>query len=134
MNPNEVAASGAVLVIDDDPVIQELVIGILKTIGLPTISALNGDEGLAKAREHKIQLILLDNAMPGLSGVEVLRRLKAEPELASVPVIMCTGAQSNGVLSGCFAAGAIDYLRKPFASAELSARVNAAASSCICRR
>jgi len=125
VNLNEVAAAGAALVIDDDPVIQGLIKGILKTIGLPIISAMNGEEGLAKAREHKIQLILLDNEMPGVSGMDVLRRLKAEPELASIPVIMCTGAESNRFLSECFAAGAIDYLRKPFASAELRARVNA---------
>lgn len=125
MNLDEVAAAGAALVIDDDPVIQGLMKGILKTIGLPIISAMNGDEGLAKARENKIQVILLDNEMPGASGMEILRRLKAEPDLATVPVIMCTGADSNRVLSECFAAGAIDYLRKPFASAELRARVNA---------
>lgn len=125
MNLDEVAAAGAALVIDDDPVIQGLMKGILKTIGLPIISAMNGDEGLIKARENKIQVILLDNEMPGVSGMEVLRRLKAEPELASLPVIMCTGAENNRVLSECFAAGAIDYLRKPFASAELRARVNA---------
>jgi diguanylate cyclase (GGDEF)-like protein len=125
VNLNDVAAAGSALVIDDDPVIQGLMKGILKTIGLPIISAMNGDEGLAKARENKIQVILLDNEMPGATGMEVLRKLKAEPALASVPVIMCTGADSNRVLSECFAAGAIDYLRKPFASAELRARVNA---------
>jgi diguanylate cyclase (GGDEF)-like protein len=122
---NQAAAPGAALVIDDDPVIHALMGGILKTIGLPIISAMNGDEGLAKAREHKIQVILLDNEMPGASGTEVLKRLKAEPELAALPVIMCTGAESNRVLSECFAAGAIDYLRKPFSSAELRARVHA---------
>lgn len=125
MNLNDVAAEGAALVIDDDPVIQALMGGVLKTIGLPILHAMNGDEGLTKARENKIQVILLDNEMPGASGLEVLRRLKAEPELSGVPVIMCTGADSNRVLSECFAAGAIDYLRKPFASAELRARVNA---------
>ncbi|MBC8090074.1 MAG: EAL domain-containing protein [Phycisphaerae bacterium] len=125
MNLNEVAAAGAALVIDDDPVIQALMGGILKTIGLPIISAMSGDEGLAKAREKQIQVILLDNEMPGVSGMEVLRRLKAEPETAAIPVIMCTGVESNRVLSECFALGAIDYLRKPFASVELRARVNA---------
>jgi len=114
----------SVLVIDDDEVIQKLVAGILKPSGLTVLFANSGEEGMSIALARPIELILLDNEMPGASGIDVLRELKAHPCLASVPVIMVTASEGSRVLSECFAAGAVDYLRKPFSSAELRARVN----------
>ena len=114
-----------VLLVDDDPMIHSLVGGILKSLNLAVVSAFSGDEGIARASEGNVELILLDNNMTGASsGLDVLRQLRGRPDLESIPVIMVTAEESNRVLTECFAAGALDYVRKPFASAELRARVS----------
>ena len=114
-----------ILFIDDDPIIHGLVGVILKSLGLTVVSALNGDEGIARARDGDVQLILLDNNLSdSVSGLDVLKRLKGAEELRCIPVIMVTGEERDSVLTECFAAGAIDYVRKPFAATELRARVH----------
>ncbi len=111
------------VLIDDDPSIHALVGAMLKSTGARISSATGGEAGLALVRESVPDLILLDNEMPGASGLDVLGWLKADPALADLPVIMETGSESNRMLAACFAAGAIDYIRKPFTAAELRARV-----------
>lgn len=122
--PNTDQAQLTVLVVDDDVVIQKLVAGILRPMGLSILTVTNGEAGIALAREQPVDLILLDNEMPGASGLDILRLLKSDAQLASVPVIMVTGSEGSKVLSAGFSAGAVDYLRKPFSAAELRARVN----------
>ncbi len=112
-----------IVLIDDDPSIHALVGAMLKPMGARLSWARGGEAGLALVREANPDLILLDNEMPGASGLEVLQWLKDDPQLAALPVIMETGSESNKILSACFAAGAIDYIRKPFTSTELRARV-----------
>ena len=112
-----------IVLIDDDPAIHALVGAMLKSMGTRLSWACGGEAGLALVREAHPDLILLDNEMPGASGLEVLQWLKEDPQLAALPVIMETGSESNKTLSACFAAGAIDYIRKPFTAAELRARV-----------
>ncbi len=125
MNAAEVApmTESHVVLIDDDPAIHALVSVMLKPLGVRISWATGGDAGLALVKAEAPDLILLDNEMPGASGLEVLQWLKADPALAALPVIMETGSESNKTLSACFAAGAIDYIRKPFTAAELRARV-----------
>ena len=113
-----------VLLIDDDSSIHALVAAMLKTLDVQIISATCGADGIAIARAQQPDLLLLDNDMPDVSGLDVLMQLKADVELASLPVIMITGSESNKTLSACFATGAIDYIRKPFTAAELRARVS----------
>lgn len=117
-------AVARVLLIDDDPSIHALVAAMLKSLDVHMVCATSGADGIATAREQPPDLLLLDNDMPDVNGLDVLMQLKADVELASVPVIMVTGSESNKTLSACFAAGAIDYIRKPFTAAELRARVN----------
>ncbi len=112
-----------VVLIDDDPAIHALVGAMLKSTGARISSATGGEAGLALVRQDAPDLILLDNEMPGATGLDVLGWLKADPALANLPVIMETGSEGNKTLSACFAAGAIDYIRKPFTAAELRARV-----------
>ncbi len=112
-----------IVLIDDDPSIHALVGAMLKPMGARLSWASDGEAGLALVRDASPDLILLDNEMPGASGLEVLQWLKEDPLLASLPVIMETGSESNKMLSACFAAGAIDYIRKPFTATELRARV-----------
>jgi diguanylate cyclase (GGDEF)-like protein len=119
----ETHAPSHIVLIDDDPAIHTLVGAMLKPMGARLSSACGGEDGLTLVRDVNPDLILLDNEMPGASGLEVLQWLKEDPQLAALPVIMETGSESNKMLSACFAAGAIDYIRKPFTAAELRARV-----------
>ena len=116
-------ASPRVLLIDDDAEIHGLVQAMLRPLDLQLELASDGNEGLAMATRERPDLILLDNDMPGVTGLEVLARLKADETLVNVPVIMETGNESNKMLLACFAAGAIDYIRKPFMPSELRARI-----------
>ena len=117
------STSPHVILIDDDSTIHALVVAMLKPLSLRITCATSGDEGLALARTDSADLILLDHDMPTGSGIDVLGRLKLDPALSSVPVIMVTGSESNKTLAACFTAGAVDYIRKPFTPVELRARV-----------
>lgn len=75
-------------------------------------------------KEHP-NLIILDWAMPGMTGIELIRRFKSTPELKDIPVIMCTGVMTQSAhLEEAFKAGAVDFIRKPIDELELIARVN----------
>ncbi|HUL11023.1 MAG TPA: response regulator [Methylococcaceae bacterium] len=99
-----------VLVIDDDPTARELMQRFLDKRGLPMRSAASGEEGLRLAKELRPAVILLDVLMPKMDGWAVLTALKADPELAPIPVIMATilDEENRG-----FALGATDFLTKP---------------------
>jgi len=99
-----------VLIIDDDPAVPDMLGRMLAKDGVRTVSASTGDEGLRLARELKPSVITLDVLMPGKDGWAVLRELKEDPELASIPVIMITMVDEKG-MGG--ALGAADYLIKP---------------------
>ena len=113
-----------VVLIDDDAMIHTLVGAMLKSTGATVDVAFNGADGLVLARSAPVDLILLDHDMPDINGLQVLAEIKADPALANVPVIMQTGSDSRQTLAECFAAGVVDYIRKPFTAAELRARVN----------
>ena len=104
------AARRTILVIDDDSAGCEVIARMLAREGLRAESATSGEEGIRRARELRPSLILLDVLMPNADGWTVLARLKDDPELAQIPVIMVsvTGQQTLG-----FALGAADYLIKP---------------------
>ncbi|MDF1534910.1 MAG: response regulator [bacterium] len=111
-----------ILVIEDDPDIRSLT-GFILRDDYEVISSEDGRKGMEKAREERPDLVLLDIYMAGLSGFEVCRMLKEEPETASIPVIMLTaGAQKDEVSEG-YASGADDYIIKPFEPGELIERI-----------
>jgi CheY-like chemotaxis protein len=107
-----------VLVIDDDPGFRDLVSRFLGKEGFRVESASDGDEGLARARQLRPDLITLDVLMPGLDGWSLLAALKAEPALADIPVIMLTIADDR---NKGFALGASEYLTKPLDRGRLAA-------------
>ncbi len=119
----ELSTDSRVVLIDDDPAIHALVGAMLKPLGARIESATSGEDGLALVRTSHPDLVLLDNEMPGANGIEVLGWLKGDADTSELPVIMQTGSENSATLSACFAAGAIDYIRKPFTGAELRARV-----------
>ena len=80
-----------ILVVDDDPPILLLMRNVLREFGFEAITAGSGPEALEQARAHKPRLMLLDRNMPGMSGDEVLARLRADPALSRLPVLILSG-------------------------------------------
>ncbi len=107
-----------ILVIDDDPTVHDLLQRFLSREGFRVESAVSGEEGLRLARELQPDAITLDVMMPSLDGWAVLSQLKADAELADIPVIMLTMVDSRNI---GYALGASDYLTKPIDRARLSA-------------
>ena len=99
-----------ILVIDDDPAIRDIMQRFLSREGFDVITSVSGQEGLRLAKEQSPDVILLDVRMPNLNGWEVLSRLKSDPDLANIPVVMVTVEADQSL--GC-ALGAVDYLLKP---------------------
>jgi DNA-binding response OmpR family regulator len=115
-----------ILVAEDEKQIADMIAFKLTNSGHQIIRAHDGEQAMKLARLEIPDLIMLDAMMPGLSGFEVLRRLKIDSELRSVPVIMVTAkGHERDVLSG-LRGGAVDYVVKPFSLKELAARVELA--------
>jgi len=114
-----------VLIIDDDVDTLKLVGLMLERQGYEISVASNGTLGLAKAAEDKPELILLDVMMPDLDGYEVTKRLRSNPALAHIPIIMFTAKTMVDDKVAGFEAGVDDYLTKPTHPAELTAHVKA---------
>jgi DNA-binding response OmpR family regulator len=115
-----------ILLAEDEKQIADMITFKLTNGGHQVIRAQDGDQAVALAASELPDLILLDAMMPGLSGFEVLRRLKGNPALRPVPVIMVTAkGHERDVLSG-LRGGAADYIVKPFSLKELAARVDLA--------
>ena len=118
-----------ILVADDDPLSIKLLNFRLRSVGHEVIFAVNGGEALEIATREKPDLVLLDIMMPVMNGFQVLRKLKSQEETKNIPVIMLTArSQEKDIVDG-IEAGAVDYVTKPFSSAELIARVNRALAS-----
>ena len=99
-----------VLVIEDDPAARDLLLRFLAKEGYRVETAAGGEEGLRLARELHPDVITLDVMMPGMDGWAVLTKLKADPELADIPVVMLTIVDNKNL---GYALGAADYLTKP---------------------
>ena len=117
-----------VLVVDDDPVIADLVAFRLGRLGLQISVETDGEAGLAATRELRPDLVVLDWMMPRMNGLEVCRALRADidPALARTPVVLLTAKAQEPDLERGFAAGATDFVTKPFSTRELISRVTAA--------
>ena len=112
-----------VLIADDDADILLLVKAVLERSGHEVVAVSDGAEALAIVRARKPDLAVLDIAMPEVDGLEVLRRLRADPTTSELPVVLLSArAQEADVVRG-FTIGASAYLKKPFSPRELSERV-----------
>ena len=118
----------SVLVVDDDPDVCDLVTYKLEQSGFDVRRANDGDGALREVAKQVPDLVLLDIMMPGITGLEVLQRWRADPATEAMPVILLTAkAQENDVERG-FELGADDYVVKPFSPRELARRVTAVMS------
>src|SRR5690606_5616864 len=111
------ARSAAVLVVDDDPTVRELMQRYLEKEGFEVLTAANGVEALARAREVRPAAITLDVMMPDIDGWTVLSALKGDPALADIPVVLATIVDDR---QRGYALGATDYLVKPIDREQLA--------------
>jgi DNA-binding response OmpR family regulator len=114
-----------ILVVDDEPPIVDLVRFTLEDADVRVIEASDGAEALVLARQTIPDLVLLDVHMPRLDGFEVCRQLRREPSLARIPIVMLTAAGQESDRARGRAAGADEYLTKPFSPLALLALVEA---------
>lgn len=116
-------AGRRVLVIEDEPHISEAIRFILRRDGWAVAVHDNGETALASVREHQPDIVVLDVMLPGASGYEVLRQIRADPGLTLIPVILLTAKGQTADREMARASGASLYMTKPFANAELLAAV-----------
>jgi CheY-like chemotaxis protein len=115
-----VAGGPGLLVVDDDPFIRKLVVTTLQDVtGFQLTEAADGEEALARARADPPAVVLLDVDMPRLDGIEVCRRLRADPATAAATIVILTAAHGDGVQEQAEAAGADLFLTKPFSPLQL---------------
>lgn len=114
-----------VLVVEDDVAIRDMLCFSLKHSGFECMPVRDGEQGLALINEQKPDLILLDWMLPGIDGIEFIRRLRANEFMANIPVIMLTAKGESDDLVKGLSVGADDYINKPFSPPELVARMKA---------
>src|SRR5512141_1911335 len=108
-----------ILLVEDEPVIRELVKTMLSEGDVHVECAATGTEGLKLAKTRPFRLMLLDVVVPQLDGVSLCRIIKSDPALARTPVYMLTGKSKRSDVEAATRAGADGYIQKPFRGAEL---------------
>lgn len=119
-----------ILVVEDDAAIRNMLCFSLRHAGFTCESATDGEEGLTIVQQRQPSLILLDWMMPGIDGIEFIRRLRANEFIADIPVIMLTAKGESEDLVKGLSVGADDYINKPFSPSELIARIKAVLRRC----
>ncbi|MBK7898042.1 MAG: response regulator [Azonexus sp.] len=114
-----------ILVVDDSPTERFFIVDLLTKNGYQVSIAENGEEGIAKAKAEKPDLILMDVVMPGLNGYQATRTLTRDDETKGIPVIVCTtkGQETDKIWG--LRQGALDYLVKPLNADELLKKIAA---------
>jgi len=112
-----------ILIADDDRSVLQVLETVLSGDGYEVVKAEDGAAALELARRDGFDLIMLDVQMPKLDGLEAARRLRQEPRLADVPIVILTARSSDKDIEAAFAEGVTDYITKPFAVAQMRARV-----------
>jgi len=115
----------AILIIEDDPDIQELLSHSMSREGWKILQAKTGEEGLKILKSKKVNCILLDIMLPGMDGLKVLKKIKEIEECANVPVIMTTAKGEEADIVSGLELGADDYVVKPYSPKVLIARIRA---------
>jgi two-component system phosphate regulon response regulator PhoB len=114
-----------ILIVEDEAPLVELLKYNAEALGFDVDVAMRGDEAETRLRERTFDLILLDWMLPGLSGIELCRRIRSRAETSSTPIIMLTARGEEGERVRGLTTGADDYVVKPFSIPELSARIKA---------
>ncbi len=114
---------GRVLVIDDEPALRLLCNVNLTLAGFIVDEAESGREGVARAHEHRPDLILLDMMLPEFDGHAVVHALRADPAFADIPVVFLSARTAPEDIRDAYREGAVDYITKPFDPVDLAERV-----------
>ena len=117
------AGEPLILIVEDDPAQREVLSYNIRAEGFEVAMAETGDQALLMAKECTPDLVVLDWMMPNVSGIEVCRQLKLDPETAGVPVIMLSARSEETDRVRGLDTGADDYIVKPYSIAELLARI-----------
>ena len=123
--PIERGAGELVLIVDDVPDNLSLLHDALDEAGHTVLVALDGPSAIARARQARPDVVLLDALMPGMDGFEVARRLKADPATAAIPIIFMTALTETEHVVAAFGAGGVDYVTKPIEPRQVLARIAA---------
>jgi two-component system cell cycle response regulator DivK len=118
-------SSVRILHVEDNEDNRQIVRDLFEFKGYTVFEAVDGEEGVARARELKPDLILMDIQLPRMNGYEATRAIKSDPELSSIPLIVITSYALSGDDQKAFDAGANDYLAKPYKPQELLKKVEA---------
>jgi CheY-like chemotaxis protein len=118
--------AAAILVVDDEEDVREVIALSLSNRGYEIETAANGTDALARMRAKRFDLVLLDVMMPVVTGIEVCRLAKADPALADVPIVFLTAKGGGDALAEGLEAGALMYLQKPFTTEKLVRLIDAA--------
>ena len=115
-----------ILVIDDNADIRDLVQYIFEKAGKLVIQGEDGEKGIAQAKAHRPDLILLDTTMPGISGLEVLKAIRKDrdSEISSIPVVMLTANSAEADIKKAYEIGASSYIVKPFKREKILAEID----------
>lgn len=112
---------GTVLVVDDVAAIRKLIAGALAGLVETVIEAGDGVEALAYVEEHRPDLVFLDLALPGMSGIDILRAIRGNPTVAHVPVVIVSALATSDMAAQAREMGATAMLEKPFRPMQLRA-------------
>ncbi len=114
-----------VLVVDDESAIRDMISFAVERAGMSCASAADAREALLAINDERPDLVLMDWMMPGISGIELTRRLRRDPYTADIPIIMLTAKVTEDDKVAGLEAGTDDYIIKPFSPRELMARIRA---------
>ena len=119
----QMIARSKILVVDDNPQNLELLVAYLESLGCQVITAVDGLEAIDRVRAETPDLILLDVMMPRMSGFEVCRKLKTDPETRDIPILMVTALNEMSDIERGVQSGTDDFVSKPVNRLELVTRV-----------
>jgi DNA-binding response OmpR family regulator len=114
-----------ILIAEDERDIRDLITFTLGFAGFEVMAAANGEEAVNLARQETPDLILMDVRMPRMTGYEACELMKADPKLKNVPVVFLSAKGQDAEIQTGLQSGAVDYLLKPFAPDQLTARITA---------
>lgn len=115
-----------ILIVDDSPTEMHVIKTMLEKHGYETLQAVNGEEGIVRAKEESPDLILMDIVMPGMNGFQATRKLSKDPVTAAIPIIIVStkGQETDRVWA--MRQGAKDYMTKPVSEPELLDKIKSA--------
>lgn len=113
----------AILLVDSDPETTEMVAVLLEAVGLPVHAVVSAESALDTLRHREFGLVVTDWSLPAMSGLDLCLRLRHDQRWAMLPILFLTANTSHQDMMQAFAAGADDYVTKPFRASELGARI-----------